>query len=268
MNIEIGIGKGWRPESKSTDPQASFEKVTEKSEIGIHKTSTPGVGQIPDGNMSTNNPQRDNISPDLDHSMLTNIENEPSFTSEKDMGKRKTRIDYDTYLSEEDEAFSDLLAEDAEDIHSPERVVLQRHFLEGVVRAAYVAYANSTELSTATLATKLDYLFKNKLMPNATKNLLRKREEEMFYKQGEHTLRKGLDKKLATMFANYSIKRKSKMYGSFDSTITVETLFRILKVIYIYIYMVLSHTIYLIECKYIQTRIHRIAFSGYNRGHT
>lgn len=47
---------------------------------------------------------------------------------------------------------------EAEDIHSANKVVLQRQFFEAIVRAAYIKYQNNVDLPT--LADKLDFLFK------------------------------------------------------------------------------------------------------------
>jgi len=55
--------------------------------------------------------------------------------------------------------------------------VLQRQFFEAVVRAAYVKYANNADLPT--LADKLEYLFKQKLTPNAGKTKAKSVEEEV-----------------------------------------------------------------------------------------
>jgi len=62
-------------------------------------------------------------------------------------------------------------------VHGPTRVVLQRQFFEAVVRAAYVKYANKSDLPT--LAEKLEYLFKHKLTPNAGKTKAKSVEEEV-----------------------------------------------------------------------------------------
>ena len=64
-----------------------------------------------------------------------------------------------------------------EDIHDPARIILQRQFFEAIVRAAYVKYANNAELPT--LADKLDFLFKNKLVPNAGKTKAKSVDEEV-----------------------------------------------------------------------------------------
>jgi hypothetical protein len=66
-----------------------------------------------------------------------------------------------------------------EDVHGPSRIVLQRQFFEAVVRAAYVKYANKADLPT--LADKLEYLFKQKLTPNAGKTKAKSVDEEVSY---------------------------------------------------------------------------------------
>lgn len=55
--------------------------------------------------------------------------------------------------------------------------MLQRQFFEAIVRAASVKFANKAELPT--LADKLEHLFKNKLIPNATKNKAKPLEDEV-----------------------------------------------------------------------------------------
>jgi hypothetical protein len=55
--------------------------------------------------------------------------------------------------------------------------VLQRQFFEALVRAAAIKYSNRSDLPT--LSDKLEYLFKNKLNVNATKNKAKTVEEEV-----------------------------------------------------------------------------------------
>ena len=57
------------------------------------------------------------------------------------------------------------------------RVILQRQFFEALVRAAAIKYSNRSDIPT--LADKLEYLFKNKLNVNATKNKAKSVEEEV-----------------------------------------------------------------------------------------
>lgn len=72
---------------------------------------------------------------------------------------------------------------EAEDVHGPTKVVLQRQFFEAIVRAAYVKYNNNAELPT--LADKLDHMFKTKLVPNAIKTKIKSSEEEKNFKLAE-----------------------------------------------------------------------------------
>lgn len=90
----------------------------------------------------------------------------------------------DSDFEEEDEGSDDQqqdiaakLGIEPENVHGPARIVLQRQFFEAIVRAAYVKYANNSELPT--LADKLDHLFKHKLVPNACKTKAKTPEEEV-----------------------------------------------------------------------------------------
>jgi hypothetical protein len=92
-------------------------------------------------------------------------------------GRKIKRTKEDSSDEDEDD---DILGSDsiqAEDIHLPAKVVLQRQFFEAIVRAASVKYSNRSDLPT--LADKLDALFKNKLSVNATKNKAKTPEEEV-----------------------------------------------------------------------------------------
>ena len=64
-----------------------------------------------------------------------------------------------------------------EDVHGPNKIVLQRQFFEAIVRAAFIKYQNNSELPT--LAEKLEHMFKNKLLPNAGKTKSKSSEEEV-----------------------------------------------------------------------------------------
>jgi len=66
---------------------------------------------------------------------------------------------------------------EAEDLHGASKVVLQRQFFEVIVRAAYIKYANNSELPT--LADKLDFMIKTKLVPNAGKSKAKTAEDEV-----------------------------------------------------------------------------------------
>jgi hypothetical protein len=54
------------------------------------------------------------------------------------------------------------------------------------VRAAYIKYQNNTDLPT--LAEKLDYMFKNKLIPNACKTKTKSSDEEVSILSITHSL--------------------------------------------------------------------------------
>ena len=59
------------------------------------------------------------------------------------------------------------------------RVILQRQFFEAVARSAAVKYANRSDLPT--LADKLDYLIKNKLIPMSNKNKSKTPDDDVTY---------------------------------------------------------------------------------------
>jgi hypothetical protein len=58
-----------------------------------------------------------------------------------------------------------------------DRIVLQRQFFEALVRAAAVKYSNRSDLPT--LADKVEYIFKSKLLPFATKYKAKTTEDEV-----------------------------------------------------------------------------------------
>lgn len=78
---------------------------------------------------------------------------------------------------EDDAALIERLGIEAEDVHGPSKIVLQRQFFEVIVRAAYIKYANCPELPT--LADKLDHMFKTKLLANACKTKIKSSDEEV-----------------------------------------------------------------------------------------
>lgn len=92
--------------------------------------------------------------------------------------------DEDDFLAEDeaqevasDKAMLEKMGIEAEDVHGPGKVVLQRQFFEAIVRAAYIKYQNNAELPT--LADKLDHMFKSKLLPNAGKTKVKTSDEEV-----------------------------------------------------------------------------------------
>ena len=66
---------------------------------------------------------------------------------------------------------------EADDVHGPSKIVLQRQFFEAIVRAAFVKYHNNSDFPT--LAEKLDHMFKTKLLPNAGKTKTKSSDEEV-----------------------------------------------------------------------------------------
>ncbi len=72
----------------------------------------------------------------------------------------------DKWLASDDEVIEMLEnEEEVDDIHSPNRPILERHFFESLPRAASILYENDRECKT--LKEKLDKLFNEKLIPNA-----------------------------------------------------------------------------------------------------
>ena len=83
---------------------------------------------------------------------------------------------------EEDENLEELhkrLGIEPDDIHSSQKVILQRQFFEAVVRIASVKYSNSSEMGN--LAQKLEKLFNAHLSPMVGKNKAKTPEEEVSY---------------------------------------------------------------------------------------
>ena len=66
---------------------------------------------------------------------------------------------------------------EADDLHGPTKIVLQRQFFEVIVRAAFVKYQNNADLPT--LADKLDHMIKTKLLPNAGKTKAKTVDDEV-----------------------------------------------------------------------------------------
>ena len=106
---------------------------------------------------------------------MKNIDNDDDFCLEDESEANK-----------EDANLLQSLGIEAEDVHGPSKVVLQRQFFEAIVRAAYVKYNNCSELPT--LADKLDHMFKTKLVPNAVKTKIKSSEEEKNFKLAESVI--------------------------------------------------------------------------------
>ena len=80
---------------------------------------------------------------------------------------------------EDDSSMVEKLGIEAEDVHGPTKIVLQRQFFEAIVRAAFIKYQNDAELPT--LAEKVDHMFKHKLLPNAGKTKTKSSDEEVSF---------------------------------------------------------------------------------------
>lgn len=93
--------------------------------------------------------------------------------------------DSDDFSEEEEDGDLGLGTEDIEpeDIHNASKVILQRQFFEALVRAAAVKYANNSDLPS--LSDKVEYLFKNKLAPLATKNKAKSADDDKNFKLAE-----------------------------------------------------------------------------------
>lgn len=101
----------------------------------------------------------------------------------KDAAKKKAKGDDSSTEEDEEEEEENTeelhkkLGIEPDDIHFNQKVVLQRQFFEAIVRAAYVKYSNSQDLTT--LSQKLDYMFKHNLAPMAGKNKAKTAEEDV-----------------------------------------------------------------------------------------
>jgi len=113
---------------------------------------------------------------------------------------------------------------EAEDVHGPTKVVLQRQFFEAIVRAAYVKYHNCSDLPT--LADKLDHMFKNKLVPNATKTKIKSSDEEKNFKLAEGVIDEY--DQLWTVFEYFGRQKQTNNLHK-DATLTVGDLLNMFK---------------------------------------
>lgn len=93
--------------------------------------------------------------------------------------------DSDDFSEEEEDGDLGMGNEDIEpeDIHNSSKVILQRQFFEALVRAAAVKYANNSDLPS--LSDKVEYLFKHKLAPLATKNKAKSPDDDKNFKLAE-----------------------------------------------------------------------------------
>lgn len=101
--------------------------------------------------------------------LLENDAKEDDFTEEPEIESKDEGDDNTDFASS--------LGIEPENVHGATRVVLQRQFFEVVVRAAYVRFANNVELPT--LADKLDFFIRTKLVPNAGKTKAKSVEDEV-----------------------------------------------------------------------------------------
>lgn len=113
-------------------------------------------------------------------------EEKKASTGRKKVDDDDTSSDEDEEEEENQEELHKKLGIEPDDIHHSQKVVLQRQFFEAIVRAAMVKHANDEELDT--LSQKLDYLFKNNLLPFANKNKAKSIEEEKNFKIAQQVL--------------------------------------------------------------------------------
>ena len=86
-------------------------------------------------------------------------------------------------------------------------MILQRQFFEALVRAAAVKYANNSELPS--LSDKVEYLFKQKLAPLATKNKAKSSDDDKNFKLAE-TVFQQFEVQLRTVFRYFSKKNQQQ----------------------------------------------------------
>lgn len=131
--------------------------------------------------------------------------NKKSGTQAAGGGNSVLNNDSDDFSEEEEDG--DLGMEndeiEPEDIHNASKVILQRQFFEALVRAAAVKYANNSELPS--LSDKVEYLFKHKLAPLATKNKAKSSEDDKNFKLAE-TVFQQYETQLRTVFRYFSKK--------------------------------------------------------------
>mmetsp|Transcript_12567 Transcript_12567/g.12365 ORF Transcript_12567/g.12365 Transcript_12567/m.12365 type:complete len:172 (+) Transcript_12567:1589-2104(+) len=127
---------------------------------------------------------------------------------------------------EDAESLKNMFSVEAEDIHQATKIVLQRQFFEGIARSAAVKYANRSDLPT--LAEKLEFLFKNKLVPLATKNKCKSVEEDKQFKIAESVFL-DYEEDLMKVFRFFSKKGKSSSFGIEDVTLEVDDIINLFK---------------------------------------
>lgn len=128
-------------------------------------------------------------------------------------------------MTDEELPIEDIEPFEKEDAHDPMRPMLFRHFVEGIIRAAYLYYINAN----VPLKTKLATLFNEKLRPNLPEIAKRGKRKEyagpgagLVYTYEE--LLRPFDKELQQIFKMYSRQAKTKHDHFVDCTLSVSTL--------------------------------------------
>ena len=135
-------------------------------------------------------------------------------------------------ITDEELPIEDIEPFEKEDVHDQMRPMLFRHFVEGIIRAAYLYYINDS----GSLKSKLNSLFTDKLKPNLPEVAKRgKRKDFVAPKPGlvysYEELLKPYDKDLFSLFKLYSRQSKLKIDNFFDYTLSVTTLKNMLEIV-------------------------------------
>jgi hypothetical protein len=127
-------------------------------------------------------------------------------------------------MTDEELPIEDIEPFEKEDVHDPMRSMLFRHFVEGIIRAAYLYYINDSR----PLKAKLSSLFNDKLKPNLPEIAKRGKRKEyaspipgLVFTYEE--LLKPFNKDLLEIFRMYSGQAKVKHDQFLDNTLSVAT---------------------------------------------
>ena len=108
--------------------------------------------------------------------------------------------------------------------------MLPRQFFEAVIRACYVKFSSGIDSDGLnTLAQKLEFLFKNNLIPYAIKNKSKTIEQVKTFKLAEKVF-EDYQHNLQSVFNFFSSKKGNMLNGRLDVTLKFTELLQMLKI--------------------------------------
>ena len=108
--------------------------------------------------------------------------------------------------------------------------MLPRQFFEAVIRACYVKFSSGIDSDGLnTLAQKLEFLFKNNLIPYAIKNKSKTIEQVKTFKLAEKVF-EDYQHNLQSVFNFFSSKKGTMLNGRLDVTLKFTELLQMLKI--------------------------------------